>query len=249
MHLYQNIRNNFYTKSDIYIKNATVQQTTKKILIDNLDKYYRRLNNSNIYNILNIGVRDSIEPMLLLERFKAQNVDAIDITLDNININEYKNINFHELNFDTDLSVLNKKFQLIFSNMSLQWSSSLDNLFINLYEKLDNNGILAFSTLLSDNFREISNILRVNQMLSFECIASLALKNGFKIIYKKQSFSSLYFDTFRDLICHIRNTGVNTYIGSNNNHYIKKIRENLSKNTSHKLTYHIGIFILQKVTI
>ena len=85
-------------------------------------------------------------------------------------------------------------------------------------------------------------------MLSFECIDNLALKNGFKIIYKNQSFSSLHFDNFRDLINHIRDTGVNTYTGSNNNNHIKQVRENLRQNTKQKLTYHIGMFILQKVT-
>lgn len=50
--------------------------------------------------------------------------------------------------------------------MSLQWSKDLNKLLETLNQRLNEQSMFAFSTLLEKNFHELSGIFRINKMLT-----------------------------------------------------------------------------------
>lgn len=243
MNKYKNIKDNF-SSTDSYTKNAIVQTNVRENLIT---KCLDNLKMRNIKNILNIGVRDISEPIELQNRFLAKQIDVIDLTLENISEQtKNKNITFHELNFDKDLDKLPQKYDLIFSNMSLQWSKDLNKLLETLNKKLNEQSMFAFSTLLEKNFHELSGIFRINKMLTKESILNLMKKNGLICLYEESYFYKLDFNSFSDLRNHFKSTGITTYTGKNSSSKAFSVRSLIKNKSIYSLTYHVGIFICYK---
>ncbi|MBK2044131.1 biotin synthase, partial [Allofrancisella guangzhouensis] len=158
MNKYNKIKQNFFYANE-YSNNATVQTLVRKQLLNISLEFV----NTPVNNLLCLGVRNTSELLELNNTFQPNTLDIVDLALPNLSnsqIYNVKNISFFELNFDQDLHLLTKSYDLIFSNMSFQWSNNLNNLISNLKRKLNSKSLLAFSTLLSGNFYEITNTLR-----------------------------------------------------------------------------------------
>ncbi|MDE4996805.1 biotin synthase, partial [Francisella tularensis subsp. holarctica] len=78
-------------------------------------------------------------------------IDACDISLSK-NSHIMSNIKMLKINFDKVLRLLKNDYDLIFSNMSFQWSQIIEKLIRNLTKKLYNSEFFYFSTLLVYNF-------------------------------------------------------------------------------------------------
>jgi malonyl-CoA O-methyltransferase len=130
--------------------------------------------------------------------------------------------------------------------MSFQWSQNFETLIENISQKLNNHSILAFSTVLDKNFSQISGILRTNKMHSIPKILDFISKAKLKCLYHQPFYSILKFDHFRELIQHLKATGVNTYTGNDNNYNYTKIKKLYMNSGTFKLDYHVGIFICFK---
>ena len=233
-----------FSHVDYYIKNAIVQKNVRGKLINKCKNILRK---NSIESILNIGVRDINEPIDLYNKFSPKKIDVIDLTLKNIDkATKGKNISFHELNFDYDLDKLSQNYDLIFSNMSIQWSNDLNKLLKVLEQKLNQGSILAFSTLLDENFHEVADIFRVNEMLPKESILKSIKNNSLLCLHVESSFHTLNFKTFKDLTNHFKSTGISTYISEWNNINIHKIRNLIKSNSTYNLSYHVVLFICYK---
>ena len=243
MNNYECIKTKF-SDLDSYDKNAIVQKDVRNNLINRCKNILRE---NNLESILNIGVRSIDEPIELYNKFSPKKINVADLTLKNISDSKKsRNISFYELNFDQDLDKLPQNYDLIFSNMSLQWSSNLNKLLQSLEQKLDNQSILAFSTLLEKNFHEIADLLRVNKMLSKESILSYIKNNNLLCLHSESYFQTLNFQTFKDLTNHFKSTGIDTYTGENKNNNLSKIRNLIKTGSSYDLSYHVGLFICYK---
>ncbi|AJC48973.1 hypothetical protein SD28_04655 [Allofrancisella guangzhouensis] len=244
MNKYNKIKQNFFYANE-YSNNATVQTLVRKQLLNISLEFV----NTPVNNLLCLGVRNTSELLELNNTFQPNTLDIVDLALPNLSnsqIYNVKNISFFELNFDQDLHLLTKSYDLIFSNMSFQWSNNLNNLISNLKRKLNSKSLLAFSTLLSGNFYEITNTLRTNKMLPKNTILKTIKDNKLTCLYNRSYYLTLRFDNFKQLTAHLRNTGVNTYTGSLNKVSFSTIKNLYKQSNDCKLTYHIGLFICHK---
>ncbi|QIV94650.1 biotin synthase [Allofrancisella frigidaquae] len=244
MDKYNKIKQNFFYANE-YSNNATVQNLVRKQLLNISLEFV----NTPVNNILCLGMRSTSELLELNNMFQPNTLDIVDLALPNLSNSQVykdKNINLFELNFDQDLHLLTKNYDLIFSNMSFQWSNNLNNLISNLKRKLNNKSLLTFTTLLSGNFHEISNILRVNKMLSKDTTIKIIKDNKLECLYNKSFYLTLRFENFKKLTTHLKNTGVNTYTGSLNKVSFSTIKNLYKQSNDCKLTYHIGLFICYK---
>lgn len=159
---------------------------------------------------------------------------------------KHTNINTLKLNFDTDLRLLKNSYDLIFSNMSFQWSQDIELLIKNLATKLNNRAILAFSTVLDNNFHQVKDILRINKMHSSSNILDFIRKSNLNCLHHEDLYLDIRFNNFKELTNHLKSTGVNTYTGSNNKPNFSNIKKFLTNTDRINLSYHIGLFICFK---
>ncbi len=237
---YSIIKNNFAKASSSYISNAIVQKNIQNTLLKSSTFL------TNVNTILNIGIRDISEPNKLSSIFDNAKIDAIDITLDGISTDN-DNISLHQLNYDTELDSLPSEYDLVFSNMSLQWTKDFPSLIKKLRYKIKPNGYLIFSVPIAGNFAELENILRTNSMPKFESIIDILIKNDFYPISQKIN-QEIRFGDFRSMLRHIKKTGINSYTGSQAPN-TAKLRTFIRQNNPTNLTYKAGIFICKKGVI
>ncbi|MBY7733523.1 biotin synthase [Francisella philomiragia] len=243
MNIYDQVKSNFAKATD-YSKNSTIQNQVRQLLLEQTLNYSRLVSYNHTNNILNLGVRDLSEPLELDRIFSAKQIDACDIALPKGS--KHTNINTLKLNFDTDLRLLKNSYDLIFSNMSFQWSQDIESLIKNLAKKLNNRAILAFSTVLDNNFHQVKDILRINKMHSSSNILDFIRKSNLNCLHHEDLYLDIRFNNFKELTNHLKSTGVNTYTGSNNIPNFSNIKKFLT-NTDHvNLSYHIGLFICFK---
>ncbi|MEY8714476.1 biotin synthase [Francisella philomiragia] len=243
MNIYDQVKSNFAKATD-YSKNSTIQNQVRQLLLEQTLNYSRLVSYNHTNNILNLGVRDLSEPLELNRIFSAKQIDACDIAL--TKNSKYTNINTLKLNFDTDLRLLKNSYDLIFSNMSFQWSQDIETLIKNLAKKLNNRAILAFSTVLDNNFHQVKDILRINKMHSSSSILEFIRKSDLNCLHHEDLYLDIKFNNFKELANHLKSTGVNTYTGSNNKPSFSNIKKFLTNTDRINLSYHIGLFICFK---
>ena len=187
------IQKRFSRKLKTYNSHAGIQKQMAEQLIN----YAPQNNNS----ILEIGCGTG-----LLIKFKQYT--ALDIVS---GCEEYikqidKNINF--INADIENYIQNcERYDLIISNASLQWIENLPEFIKKLIEKLNTNGILAFSTFGTENFREIYYVLgKTLPYYSKNQLMEVLKEYNLKI---EEEIRIMAFKTPKDVLNHIRQTGVN----------------------------------------
>ncbi|HOV13872.1 MAG TPA: malonyl-ACP O-methyltransferase BioC [Spirochaetota bacterium] len=153
------VKENFNKYAEKYDENAVVQKTMADELFNNLKKYKDIFN-----NILEIGCGTGNLSSLLINNLKYDKIFLNDISEKMIqrtseNINDKDKVNFLNENFE-DLKS-NKKFELICSSATFQWFNNLDKSFSKIYEMLNQNGILLFSTFIEDTFSELDNSFKL----------------------------------------------------------------------------------------
>ena len=244
MDLYNKVKTKFYNANQ-YTQKCSIQNKVKQILLAETLRHSKPTNFHRINKILNLGVRDISEPLELKDIFNPSQIDIGDIAPPQ-NTKNIDNINIYKLNFDKDLDMVCDNYDLIFSNMSFQWSQDFRNLIKNTSNKLNGHSILAFSTTLDNNFHELKNILRVNEMYSKPTIFEFIKKAGLNCLYSDDFYLNEHFNNFRDAIRHLKFTGVNTYTGGSTNDNYRKIKQSYLEQKQFNLSYHIGLFICFK---
>jgi malonyl-CoA O-methyltransferase len=241
MHDYKNIEHNF-KNSDKYESAAIVQNSTRSKMLAKINLY-----GNECKQIMNLGVRGSKEISQICTSLDVNSIDILDICIPN-NLKNHPRVNNHfNLNFDYGMDVIkDNSYDLVFSNMSLQWSKDFNKVIENISKKIIGNGMLAFSVLLDDNFMELESILRVNQMHSHNFIIESLSKNGLENIHFHESKETIKFDSFRDMIKQIRDTGVTSYTGGDSFTDYSIVKRNLKSKEQFSLTYHVGIFLCTK---
>lgn len=118
-------------------------------------------------------------------------------------------------------------YNCIISNAMVQWLKDPQNFVRNITQALEHEGIFAFTTFTPENFHELQQIKgkRLNY-LSLNTWIKLLTANGFKILNMEYWDEVLTFPTIKDLLLHLRNTGVNNL----------EHREHWSKNKLHSFT-------------
>lgn len=189
-----------------YNENAFVQREMAECLVELLVKNC----GTDFSRVLELGSGTGILTEILADRLNFQEITCNDIVekskfyLDKI----LKNYTFIVGN-----SVKIKpsgRYNLIISNAMFQWFSSLSAALGSYSRYLGKDGILAFSTFSTENFKEIRSVLGLSlKYLSVEEIKS-ALTDKFEVIEIYEYEKVLEFATSLELLAHLKNTGVNS---------------------------------------
>ena len=98
---------------------------------------------------------------------------------------------------------------MVLSGSALQWIKDLPRLLSNIHHALPTGGVLAFSSFGKDNLHQIKTLTGVG--LEYHSLAELIImlqQAGFTVIESHQAMQTLYFDHPKQILHHIRQTGV-----------------------------------------
>ena len=164
--------------------------------------------------ILELGCGSGLLTEKLVREFSAKDYCAIDI------VEECRNyigkispdINFYHSDIET--YEFQEKYDLIISNAVVQWIEDLPEFIEKLKNCLTPNGVLLFSTFGTDNLFEISKLTGAG--LKYKTVQELN-----SLLKPQEIFEDrieLEFDTPKDVLKHLKYTGVNAI---SNNHWTK----------------------------
>lgn len=231
---------NFEKAKNTYRKNAIIQKQMAGLLILNLVKYV----GCEFESILEIGSGTGFLTDEIIKNIKYKKFYMNDLTDNFTNYTPTKYIKGDICKVHID-----EKFNLIASNAAFQWIDDYNKLFSKLNTVLSDSGIIVFSTFGKNNFSQIKDITGFG--LLYPDLTQFILESGFEILYYMEDLRTVYFKTLKELLYHIKFTGVKT-----NNikwtktefkkfelEYTKKYKDSLG----FELTYHPIFYILKKV--
>jgi len=198
------IKIRFEKSAKTYLDNAVVQRKMAEKLISFLKNYGQ----NSFQRVLEIGVGTALFTKMLMENFSVQELYLNDI----VNYFEHEKLpdgRFFIHGNGENILIFPDNCDMIVSNASIQWFEEPVKFLNSVGSKIADNGILAFSTFGVENFKEIKAVTGKSlKYLSFaEIYENLSL--SFEILGAEESFEILYFKTVRDVLKHIKFTGVN----------------------------------------
>ena len=221
------IAKKFENSINFYDDNAIIQELMAKKLISLIER-------KKFKNILEIGSYSGLLTKKAVEKFDFENYLALDIV---DSFNKIKNLS-PKITFeknDVEEFKTNQKFDLIIANASLQWCLDFEYTIKKLKSFLNKSGIIAVSIFALDNFYEIRDSFNVS--LKYKTIDEIeqVFSENVKII---QESHTLQFKNSKDLLKHIKLTGVNAISKENLSVVqIKNALKILEEKYQNKLTY------------
>ena len=196
------IKQRFRRKLKDYNSNAEIQKQMATKLLNFMPQ-------KKFDSVLEIGCGTGLLTNLMNQQCEFENYKALDIVEECENYIKKINskIEFISSDIEEYVKIGSEKFDLIISNASLQWIENLPGFIKKLTEKLNNNGILLFSTFGKENFREIFNVhgTTLTYYSSSELEEYLSL---FSPLIEEE-IRVLAFKSPKEVLKHIQNTGVN----------------------------------------
>jgi len=262
----QQVKFHFSKNASNYNQYANVQ----RIMKDTLIKFMLQNNKSTIKikNILEIGCGTGYLTHALTEIFPNAHITAVDIAPGMIAEIRLK-FTSNSVSFicsDIEEIELNNTYDIVISNATFQWFNQMPITIKKLYDALNPNGILCFSTFGEYTFRELNECFnKTKQALSIkESIYSgqpfyslneltTLCKNAVEakindnepLVKSKETFEYEYFNNCKDFFYSIKKTGANNSNKDNRSTspiFIKKVidlyNENFRENNKVKATYH-----------
>ncbi len=192
------VKRRFSNSIKTYEDNAFIQKQMAAKLVDILpDKNYK--------NIFETGAGTGILTKELIKNIEFKEYTYNDIIPD---AKRYIDKIIPDAEFiegDIEEISLNKNYDLIISNASLQWCSDIYKTISNLTEHLTKDGIIAFSVFGCENLKEIKEFFNIdNQYLDVDI-----LNKKYNVIKYLSEETRVYFDKPIDIIKHFKLTGVN----------------------------------------
>lgn len=239
------IKKHFEKSMKNYDKNATVQKMMASKLVIELSKICQEFD-----NILELGSGTGILSKQINDNISFKNYYANDL-VEKSKLYVQKIIPNSQFFCGSALKIkTGRKQNLIISNAMFQWFDNLDKAIEILKLQLDKDGILAFSTFGTDNYKEITGLTGLSlNYLSTEKIQDILSKQGFEILYCEGFYEELLFKNPLELLAHMKNTGVNSL--SDKTWTIKEVKDFCDrfnkKYPQTKLTYSPIIVIARKV--
>ncbi len=196
------IQKRFAKNLDTYNDNAKIQKKMAERLLSFLDR-------KDFNDILEIGCGTGFLTQLVNDNFNFITYTANDIVescekyVKEIN----PKINFIPADIEKAVENSDKKYDLIISNAAFQWVENLESFIKLLVSKLNEGGVLLFSTFGPENFREVNFVL--GKTLPYYSANELQeiIKDYKNIV--EQEMHVMAFKTPKDILKHIKSTGVN----------------------------------------
>ena len=143
---------------------------------------------------------------------------------------------------DAEQLVFGKSYDAVLSASTVQWFADISGFFARCAQMLPRRGLLAFSSFLPDNLQEVADLTGVglNYCTAAELQAKLA--RHFDLLAMEQGEVTLHFATPRDVLLHLRHTGVtgirSVVWGKNSyKNFVARYAERYSTEQGVRLTY------------
>ena len=196
------VKKRFQKSLNTYDENAIVQKQMAEKLISLLPR--------NKYNcIFEVGCATGILTHKIKKKINFEFYSANDIVEDSKPFID-KIIPGNQFIYgDIEEIKLTSNYDLIISNACLQWCSKPNKTISNLIKHLNNKGVLAISIFGDSNLCEITNILDINNKDYLMSDIKNELKKYNVINYLEENIE-LFFNTPKDILKHLKLTGVNS---------------------------------------
>lgn len=237
------VKKRFEKSLKTYDENAVIQ----KIMAEKLITLF---NKTDFNSVLEIGCSTGVLTKELTSKIKFNQYFANDIVPKSEEYFKQIVPNGVFISGDIEKSELPNNFDLIISNACFQWLNSFENTVENLYNKLNDGGILAFSVFGDENLKEIKSIFNIpNKFYSLEDLKKIFSK--YNVIKFEEEKHQLYFDSPLDVLKHLKYTGANALqhykmTKSKLKMFEDKYNELYKKNDKVFLTYNPVYIVLKK---
>ncbi len=195
-------------------------------------------------NVIDAGCGTGLTTRRLVKSIQYKLFCAIDIAESLLKVAQryQEEINYELLSYDhIDRTT---SYDLIFSNMSLQWSASLQHTLKVFHGALAADGLLAFTVPLQGTFFEIAENYSIYHLYSSEQIIKLLQASGFKIV--RVTYNTIV-NKFPDTLTALRSIKL---AGANHVSQRKqkslRAKSFLEQHECKQLSYVIGYFIAEK---
>lgn len=251
-------RISFSAAKESYHQHDQVQRKVDESL-KNMTFQYLNQSRSTAH-VLELGCGDGVSSIDMAKRLMPLSYDAVDVA--DVLINKAKAsqsdhlpvskcvFNFIRDDFDQQQfwqSLTPKTYDIIYSNMALQWSSCLLTLLRRIDQVLTINGVFAFSIPLNGTFDELKEIARINEFKTHHEMQSFLDAFGWQCLGVDKQNIQLNFSNPIEQLKHLKSTGVNSYLGGEKPK-IKPLWQYMHKNNNKPTTlnYEIGLYVIIK---
>lgn len=191
----------------IYEKSAHVQ---KRIASRLARLTLKRVNSADIKSVLEIGVGTGFLTEILAAEIKNAHWFLNDLSARSI---DYVRGIFDTpptfIEGDAQIQELPANMDLIVSSSCFQWFDSLGDFIERLAKISSKNAVMAFSTFLPDNFREIRALTGKGlNYVGIVGIEAMIKRAGFELLCAEAETIKLNFEKPIDVLRHLRDTGV-----------------------------------------
>jgi malonyl-CoA O-methyltransferase len=236
------IKQCFNKASQTYDHASVLQQTIGEKLIGLIREQI-----SNADNIIDLGCGTGIVTKKLALTLTPKHLCILDLAEQLLSKAKQHLSSFqphtHEGDFN-EITKLNQHFNLVFSNMALQWSINLTNTMEAMHQKLAKQGLIAFSIPLSGTLHELKYHYNVNSFFTSETIKEKLMLAQLEIVAQQKESMTLSFESLFAALQSIKQVGAN-YTGKRIHKGLRG-KSFLSLRMLQPLTYVIGYFIAKK---
>lgn len=198
----------FSKSAHTYNNEAEAQQKIALNMIQLLQPYVE----NGVEKVVEIGCGTGIYSRLFVETFNPKNFTINDICQE---MNQHctdilARENYSFIARDAEQWQLPQQIDLLTSCSTFQWFSQLDVFFRKAHTALNSNGLFAFSTFGKENLREISSLTNLSlRYATRQELSEMLTQSGFSVIRAEEEKIVLTFDTPKDVLLHLKRTGVN----------------------------------------
>lgn len=229
---------NFEKAKATYRKNAYIQKQMAENLIRILIKFF----GNKFDSVFEIGAGTGFLTDEIKEKLLFKKIILNDLTDNFTNFLPDSYIKGDIIKVEIPLNL-----DLILSNAVFQWIEDYSLLFKKLHKSLKKEGILTFSYFGENNFAQIKNITKIG--LDYPKPDEIIKQSGFEILYFEEELKTLYFKDIKELLNHIKFTGVKTenkiWTKSDFKNFEEKYLNNYKDELGFELTYHPVYYLLK----
>ncbi len=246
------LKKRFSKNSRSYHSAAVVQQKIVMRFCDLLKQF----NTKKLNRILEVGCGTGFLSQRILEENKPAQFFLNDIKnefyeeLDEL-FSEQETTSYSYLAGDAEQLEFPEQLHAILSTSTIQWFHQPEQFFKKVNYHLEEHGVFAFSTFGENNYQEIRATLDLGLSYFEKKSLEKMLDAEFEILHSEEWQEQLFFHSPREVLKHIKNTGVNgvsnfCWNKSKLNYFENLYTDLFGKQGQVSLTYHPIIIIAKK---